>query len=72
MCEVLVFVCCACVCICLFWYIAFTRVRFGVIGRGPTGNSNYRGISADIINNALLNSTDYTGVVNADGTKAHK
>ena len=43
-----------------------------VIGRGPTGNSNYRGISADIINNALLNSTDYTGVVNADGTKAHK
>ena len=34
-------------------------------------NSAYRGISADIINNALLNSTDYTGVTLADGSKEH-
>ena len=69
------------VCLCVapvYVFVYFARSAYKravwchVIGRGPTGNSNYRGISADIINNALLNSTDYTGVVNADGTKAHK
>lgn len=34
-------------------------------------NSAYRGISADIIDNALLNSNDYTGKTLADGTKQY-
>lgn len=32
------------------------------------GNSDYRGISNDIITNAYTNVIDYTGMVNADGS----
>eukprot|EP00802_Teleaulax_amphioxeia_P018962 Tamp_19174.p1 GENE.Tamp_19174~~Tamp_19174.p1 ORF type:complete len:241 (+),score=26.94 Tamp_19174:433-1155(+) len=39
--------------------------------RGTAGNSNYRGISADIISNAIGGVVDYTGVTLADGTKQH-
>lgn len=39
--------------------------------RGAAGNNNYRGISADIIDNAITGTVDYTGVTLADGTKEY-
>ena len=35
----------------------------------PSSTFSVRGIAANIIDNALLNSSDYTGKTKADGTK---
>mmetsp|Transcript_22374 Transcript_22374/g.18647 ORF Transcript_22374/g.18647 Transcript_22374/m.18647 type:complete len:130 (+) Transcript_22374:32-421(+) len=39
--------------------------------RGSTGNSNYRGVSSDVIDNAIGGIVDYTGVTTAGGLKVH-